>query len=67
MTTTWTYKSICSFSYSNRLTTSPESPADDKFNVLPDGPGSSSSSSSTSIPSVLLPLYCSQCQQPIFA
>ncbi|CAF3459223.1 unnamed protein product [Rotaria sp. Silwood1] len=48
-----------------RLTTSPESPADDKFNVLSDGPGSSSSS--TSISSVLLPLYCSQCQQPIFA
>ncbi|CAF1313295.1 unnamed protein product [Rotaria sp. Silwood1] len=38
---------------------------DDKFNVLSDGPGSSSSS--TSISSVLLPLYCSQCQQPIFA
>ncbi|CAF3896352.1 unnamed protein product [Rotaria sp. Silwood1] len=65
MTTTCTYKSICLFSYSSRLTTSPESPADDKFNVLPDGPGSSSSS--TSISSVLLPLYCSQCQQPIFA
>ncbi|CAF4763200.1 unnamed protein product [Rotaria sp. Silwood1] len=41
------------------------SDADDKFNVLSDGPGSSSSS--TSISSVLLPLYCSQCQQPIFA
>ncbi|UJR28934.1 hypothetical protein I4U23_010152 [Adineta vaga] len=56
--------SICSISDSSRLTTSPQSPVD-KFNILPGGPGSSSSSAST--PSVLLPLHCSQCQQPVFA
>ncbi|CAF0992403.1 unnamed protein product [Rotaria sordida] len=57
--------SICSISDSSRLTTSPQSPAGDKFNILPGGTGSSSSSAST--PSVLLPLNCSQCQQPVFA
>ncbi|CAF1499533.1 unnamed protein product, partial [Adineta ricciae] len=56
--------SICSISDSSRLTTSPQSPVD-KFNALPGAPGSSSSSAST--PSVLLPLHCSQCQQPVFA
>ncbi|CAF0895311.1 unnamed protein product [Rotaria sp. Silwood1] len=57
--------SICSISDSSRLTTSPQSPGGDKYNILPGGAGSSSSSSST--PSVLLPIHCSQCQQPVFA
>ena len=56
--------SICSISDSSRLTTSPQSPGD-KFNALAGPHGSSSSSAST--PSVLLPLHCSQCQQPVFA
>jgi hypothetical protein len=72
--------SICSISDSSRLTTSPQSPGKtkqkqksyflyilvgDKFQIPSAGPGSSSSSAST--PSVLLPLHCFQCQQPVFA
>ncbi|CAF3522158.1 unnamed protein product [Rotaria socialis] len=56
--------SICSISDSSRLTTSPQSPGGDKFNILQSGAGSSSSSAST--PSVILPLHCAQCQQPVF-